>query len=184
MIENISVEKVFRDNLAASMGLNLYSKIIDWVKITDVSTNLDFQRTFNSFYIVRRNQQWRDIYYSYFESVKGINVSFEDVICYLYEKTGNIEPSFSSKLLATVNPDKPIWDQYVIKNLNKELTGKTKEERLQNAIKIYTEIEDWYSAFLKTEKSQEIIRDFDKALPDYSYISDTKKIDCILWSLK
>ena len=37
-----------------------------------------------------------------------------------------IEASFSSKMLATINADMPIWDRYVVQNLCLDLKGKTK----------------------------------------------------------
>jgi hypothetical protein len=42
---------------------------------------------------------------------------FEEVIWYLYEKTVQVEASFCSKLLCTIQPNMPIWDVYVLKKL-------------------------------------------------------------------
>ena len=103
---------------------------------------------------------------------------------YLYECTGNIEPAFSSKMLATILPEKPIWDRYVVQNLNIQLTGATKKEKLKNAIMLYADMEKWYADFFKTEKGKECIREFDRVLPDYKGISKIKKIDSILWSIR
>lgn len=44
-------------------------------------------------------------------------------------------------MLATIIPEKPIWDRYVVQNLNMQLTGTTKEEKLKNAIMFYADIE-------------------------------------------
>ena len=86
-------------------------------------------------------------------------------------------------MYATINTDKPIWDQYVLKNLNLQLEGKG-EERLHNAIDLYVRIEAWYEEFLKTQNGKDCIDAFDKALPIYSWISNTKKIDCFLWGMR
>ncbi len=185
MIEmNFDVKKVFQERLASSMGLDKYKKIMTLANTTDVSNNEDFQRTFNGFYIVRRNEAWRKTYYDYFEQMKKETPTFSQIIQYLYEKTGFIEPSFSSKMLATLNPNNPIWDQYVLQNLNMELVGKTKEERISNAIKLYDNIVNWYAEFLQTEKAYECVCVFDTMLPDYSWLSDIKKIDFVLWSIR
>lgn len=181
---NFDVNKVFQERLASSMGLDKYQFIMAQVKATDVSTNADFQRIFNGFYIVRRNEGWRKVYYEHFENVKGGTPTFESILTHLYESTGNIEPSFSSKMLATIFPDKPIWDRYVVQNLNMELIGTTKEERLENAIALYANMEKWYADFLQTEKAKECIEVFDRVLPDYKHISSIKKIDSILWSIR
>ena len=179
-----NVRKVFQDRLAASIGLDKYQYIMGQVNNTNVATNTDFQRTFNGFYIVRRNEHWRNCYYEYFESVKNGNPTFESIITYLCEHTGNIEPSFSSKMLATIFPEKPIWDRYVVQNLNMQLTGTTKEEKLKNAIILYANMEKWYIDFLNSEKGKECIKEFDSILPDYKEISNIKKIDSVLWSIR
>ncbi len=178
------VKKVFQNRLASSMGLDKYKIIMDCVFKTDVSNDMKFQCLFNGFYMVRRNASWRKIYYSYFESVKNANPTFADIITYIFEKTGNVEPSFSSKMLATICQDKPIWDRYVVQNLELELVGKTPKEKVHNAIELYKEMEEWYFDFLKTDRAQECINEFDIVLPDYRWISDIKKIDAILWSIR
>ena len=178
------VNKIFQERLASSMGLDKYQFIMEQVNKTDISIDAEFQRTFNGFYIVRRNEEWRKAYYEYFESVKKGTPTFTSILIHLYECTGNIEPSFSSKMLTTIFPDKPIWDRYVVQNLNMELKGRTKQERLENAIVLYTDIERWYADFLQTDKAKECIEVFDHVMPDYKHISSIKKIDSILWSIR
>jgi len=181
---NFDVNKVFQERLASSMGLDKYQYIMDQVRKTDVSKDADFQRTFNGFYIVRRNETWRKVYYDHFECIKDETPTFSSILTYLYECTGNIEPSFSSKMLASIIPEKPIWDRYVVQNLNLQLIGSTKEEKLCNAITLYSDIETWYSNFMKTDKASECIAAFDRVLPDYKWLSGIKKIDSILWSIR
>ena len=96
---SFDVRKVFQERLASSMGLDKYRYIMEQVSITNVAVDTDFQRTFNGFYVVRRNESWRKSYYEYFESVKNGKPTFKNIITYLYECTGNIEPSFSVKCL-------------------------------------------------------------------------------------
>lgn len=186
MVEvDFDVKQILQDRLASSMGLDKYKNIIETFRKVNVSKDREFQRVFNGFYLIRRNEQWRNIYYDYFESAKNKRkVSFEEILTYLFVKTGNIEPSFSSKMLATLDSNSPIWDQYVLQNLQLQLSGKTKEERLANAIILYQEITVWYQNFLKTEKATECIQAFDFALPDYAWISDCKKVDTLLWSMR
>ncbi len=181
---DFDVKKVFQNRLASSMGLDKYQYIMQKVKNTNVADDIDFQKTYNGFYIVRRNEAWRKIYYEYFESVKGNIPTFSSIITYLYEHTGYIEPSFSSKMLATILPEKPIWDRYVLQNLDMKLTGTTKDDKLSNAIELYGNIERWYLDFLKTAKAGECIDIFESILPDYKWVSDIKKIDTILWSIR
>lgn len=77
MDTNFDVNKVFQDRLATSMGLDKYQYIMDQVRKTNIATDAVFQRTFNGFYIVRRNETWRKVYYELFEKVKTETPTFE-----------------------------------------------------------------------------------------------------------
>ena len=156
--------------------------MISTVNKTDISKDSGFQKTFNAFYRIRRNAEWRRNYYRIFESAKRDNFSFEKVIVELYSATGNVEASFSSKMIATIDQDKPIWDQYVLHNLGLKLVGMTSQERVKNAITIYNQIEDWFNDYLQTDEACENITAFDHWFPSYTWISDVKKIDYLLWS--
>ena len=122
-----------------------------------------------------------DLLHSFIKARTG-RYSFGRIITELYELTGNIEASFSSKMLATIDSSKPIWDQYVLHNLGLKLTGKTADEKLQNTIELYSKIEKWYDNYLSSAEGQRNIEVFDNLLPDYRWINDVKKIDCLLWS--
>ena len=93
----------------------------------------------------------------------------------------SLEPSFASKMLATINPDMPIWDSRVLTalKLDKEWEGKRSPE---HAIEIYESICEQYREFETTEKCDECVREFDSWVPKYEWISTTKKIDFLLWS--
>ena len=144
----INTNTIIENLISQTFALDKYKKIIESVKQVNVSTDMEFQKTFNHFYKVRRNEQWRKAYYDLFEECKNnSDLKFEDIITNLYKNTNQIEASFSSKLLATINPNMPIWDQYVLLNLNLQLIGKTKDERLINAISLYSDIIKWYKDF-------------------------------------
>lgn len=179
---HLYAEQILEEQFARSLGLDKYEMIIRFASSTDVSHDSGFQRAFNAFYRIRRNAEWRKCYYDLFEQAKEKHYGFADVIRVLFEKTGNVESSFSSKMIATIDPDKPIWDQYVIRNLGLELKGKTSQERVENANEVYESIEQWFAAYLKTEEARVNIAIFDRMLPSYTWLSDVKKIDFLLWS--
>ena len=181
---HIDAKRVIETRIAESMGFDKYKKIMDWVRRTDVSSDREFQRTFNSFYRVRRNEEWRRAYYNLFEEVKNSKPSFEYIIRTMYKETGNIEASFSSKMIATIDANMPIWDRYVMQNLCLELKGKTKEDQLDCAVRLYEQMLAWYGEFLKTENGRDCITEFDKTLPGYTWMSKVKKIDFYLWSIR
>ena len=82
----------------------------------------------------------------------------------------------------TIDASNPIRDRYVLQNLGLELMEKTQEEKLQNAVALYAQIVNWYADYLATDEARENIYEFDRLLPEYAWVSDTKKIDCLLWS--
>ena len=173
----INAKEVLQAHLARGLGLDRYADIIH----RDPASSA-FQRAFNGYYRIRRNEEWRQHYYDLFVKAKVERFSFEQIITELFRLTGNVEASFSSKMLATIDASKPIWDQYVLQNLGLELTGKSQEEKLQNAVVLYDRIVRWYEDYLATDEARENTSEFDRLLPDYSWVNDTKKIDCLLWS--
>ena len=141
-------EKIMAERIASRLGLVQYSRILTRVSCCDVSKDMDFQRLFNGYYLVRRNHEWRKAYYALFESMKAGQPSFESILYTLFELSGNIEASFTSKMLATLDTSRPIWDQYVLKRLNMKLGGNSKQETLRNAVSLYADIENWYARYL------------------------------------
>jgi hypothetical protein len=178
----LDAHQIMQSCIAERLGLLRYGRIMRAFNTVDISKSEDFQRLFNGYYRVRRNAEWREIYYTLFESMKTEQPTFHDIINVLYEKTKNIEASFSSKMLATLNPNQPIWDQYVLQRLGFRLTGKNKGEMLKHAVALYSEIVHWYDQFQNTTCAQECFLVFNQTLPDYTWISNVKKIDFFLWS--
>ena len=108
----INAKEVLQAQLARGLGLDRYADIIH----RDPASSA-FQRAFNGYYRIRRNEEWRQHYYDLFVKAKVERFSFEQIITELFRLTGNVEASFSSKMLATIDASKPIWDQYVLQNL-------------------------------------------------------------------
>ena len=173
----INAKEVLQEQLARGLGLDRYTDIM-----RGDPASPDFQRAFNGYYRIRRNEEWRRHYYDLFAKAKTEQYSFKQIITELYRLTGNVEASFSSKMLATIDASKPIWDQYVLQNLGFELMGKTQEEKLQNAVALYAQIVNWYTDYLTTDEARKNIREFNRLLPEYAWVNDTKKIVCLLWS--
>ncbi|EPG67753.1 hypothetical protein LEP1GSC061_0903 [Leptospira wolffii serovar Khorat str. Khorat-H2] len=164
-------------------GLNKYERLMENFLRSDVSKDTDFQKEFNHFYRLRRRSNFREIYYGFMESQKKENPSFEKTVRYLKEKTGRVEASFSSKLVATLNPEQPIWDSIVLGNLELEIPKASDPDRLDRIVQLYSEIQDWYADYLSSETGQEAVRLFDEKYPE-NKISDLKKIDFILWQIR
>lgn len=180
---NINAADIIYNFLVKSFGLKTYDDIQNTFNKVDVSSDKNFQKKFNGFYKVRRGDNWRKDYYDIFEKVKKdpSKQNFDYILNSIYKKTDKFEPSFSSKMLATLNPSYPIWDQYVLKNTGTKVpSGKGKN--INSFVKTYKEIEDWYKVFIGSNVGKTCIAEFDKKFPNYKKINDVKKIDFILWA--
>ena len=163
------------------IGLTRYNRIMGLVHSVDVSADGDFQKFYNGFYRMRqRPAEFYKTYYAYLEKNKdNPMLTFEEILTYLYEETGSIHASFSSKLLATVNPNMPIWDKFVLQNLGLRTPYHYETDRLQKTVRLYQQICDWYESAEAREKLQV----FNGLFPD-AQITDVKKIDFVLWATR
>src|SRR6266446_3227988 len=92
----------------AKRRIGQYLEIMRLFPKTDVSQNRYFQTRYNAFYRVRqRPPKWYQEYYKYMEEMKGHEVTFSTILRHLERKLGRYEPSFSSKLLATLDTSFP-----------------------------------------------------------------------------
>ena len=111
------------------------------------------------------------------------NLRFEEVLLSL-QKTGRIEASFTSKLLATINPHLPVWDKKVLFHLSDKLaisayTG----DLVKDCVIKYNSMVNYYREFIKAEEGTAIIKSFQEKHPD-APITDLKKIDFVLWQTR
>lgn len=187
IVVTLNPQYVIADCLETAFGLKTYKYLIDTVSGTDFVASPSFRKVFNGYYKVRqRKTDWYDAYYKLMEEQKTENRSFEEVLEELAVYK-SVEVSFSSKLIATVDPAKPIWDQYVIHNLGLDMEwnryqGKNMDVRIKKANDIYNTICEWYHTFLNTKEGEMCVAVFNEAVPKYADISDVKKIDFMLTS--
>lgn len=178
-------QEILTDIIKKSFGIEKYAYIVSEIQNRDISKDLSYQRTYNAFYVVRRDAKWRKIYFDYFEKQKNKRkLSFDEVIKYFYKYTGKVEPSFSSKLLSTINPQMPIWDLFVLKNLGLKTKEGKPLYKLEQSMRLYREINDYYLGLSESKWGKEVISAFNITLPQYKWISDVKKLDFFIWKIR
>ena len=130
----------------------------------------------------QRKAEFYEVYYDYMERMKTNqeSLTFEEVFLFIKQETGRCESSFSSKLLATLNPNKPVWDKFVLENLGIKKIYSGDSNREQKTIEAYNQICQWYENFMKSDNAKLIIGIFDELYPN-TMITDTKKVDLFLW---
>lgn len=179
-IPNVNLDEAMEKLKRRGKDVGRYYEIM---LMADTPEKREFQRKYDAFYRVRRNEMWRTEYFRlmrYF--MNRAEPSFGEILLRLQQSTGQIEASFASKMLATINADMPIWDKNVLVSLKLRLTGKTLELKMSNAVVLYDKICQWYKTFLQTDHAEEMIRRFDQEFPAYRSFSATKKIDFVLWA--
>lgn len=187
------IEKIVRADIALlfsdenkKRGVQKYAEILQSFSSTNVSLDEVFQKKFNGFYRVRRNADWQKVYYALMEESKYTPVTFAFVLSSLFATLGRVEASFSSKLLHTLNKDMPIWDRWVLQNLNLEPPKQhwSKERKINACALLYDDIVEWYKKTLSMEEIQQKILQFDAFFPEYKWFSQTKKLDFFLWQIR
>jgi hypothetical protein len=181
----VNRDQVSRAIEKAKKGIAQYIEIMELLPRVDVSCHASFQRKYNAFYRVRqRPEAWYVGYYSLMQASKGTQPTFEQIIDRLYLLTSRYEPSFSSKLVATLNPRKPVWDVHILKNTGHTPPAYTAKNKIELAKAAYFSIERWYQEFLRSDDGKVCIEVFDELVPDHEKITNLKKVDFILWQMR
>ena len=89
--------------------LQKYEKIMELFHSVDVSVNEEFQRTFNGFYQRRRKPDFYKVS-TFFSNHTKYKITFAEVLQYFFMSDLVACGFFSSKVVATINPNMPIWD--------------------------------------------------------------------------
>ena len=187
------------DSKKINEGISDYVAIHFLAKKTNFAVP-EFKKLFNRYYKLRqKTAQWYNDFYNAFVNYRRTPKSFEDLLISLYKKTKEIHPSFCSKIIHTLNPNKPIWDKYVLQWLGIVLNDpKDPYERIHYYATIYNQIEKEYKEHLNDEnvveafkrfdneiiipKGEQKIFDLDYFVPESFEISSIKKLDFMLWS--
>ena len=174
---------------------NLKQKDIDkycWIKRRfkkgGTSNDSEFQSRFKQFY--RMNSAGLSNFQKrrFFELLENEESDIKYILKELYKiptlkKTHSIQFFFTTKLLHTINNNKPIFDKMIGKVMDKNVEGKSKEEKIQSCVDIYKFLDKLYSALIKNSRIKKIIFKFRiKFNANRRVISDIKVLDFIIWS--
>jgi hypothetical protein len=178
-------ERVFQRLLEKTGKLAIYHSLLRDLESTDVQTNHDYQRRYNGFYKVRgRSTQWRAEYYRLLEAQKqNRNIRFGDVIRELHIRTNRVEPSFASKLAATIRPELPVYDVVVCGHMGVTVPPPTQtpQYRIDKLITEHERMIKIVDGAVKTDAFKKLRIMFDARLSAYIGFTATKKLDLMLW---
>ena len=140
-----------------------------------------FQKAFRGFYRVRGTQDFMDMCVTI---LKKNDTDIYSVLNKLSSVSKRAELAVASKLIHTINDNSPIYDKFVAINL--ELKTKNEiglDKKIADRIIIYKELDMIIKKWLLEPSIQSTLIDFSKRV-DCKDISDTKKLDFILWQLR
>lgn len=183
---NQKPQKILGKCLYNAWKIDVYKELVRCVKNGE---NVDRDK-YKGFYRFRKSNKkilWYDKYFSLLAEQTKTNRGFQELLEILNATDGGVDPSYVSKLMATANPDLPIWDSNVLRNMgyDKEwnsVSGKDKTIRIKKAVEIYEKIKKETKEFLKTDECKALIDEFDNVMPK-SGISRMKKLDFVLYGL-
>ena len=164
-------------------GLRRYLWLQERLRATDLRVDPEYRRHFNYFYRVRRGTDWQDKFYYLLETSKRRAVTFAEILHVLHEATGRYEASFASKLVATINPNMPVIDSVVLRNLNLALPRYNAKDRFERLVRLHRILVSWFRAFLKTGTGRYLTKRFREEYPSVR-ISEIKMLDLALWQTR
>jgi len=181
---NITKEQIDIALPKIKAGHATYKSIHECLSKIDVSNDLEFQKKFNGFYrIGRRPKDWYKSYYDLFEeSKKKGSADFGEILDELHARTGKIEASFVSKLVHTIHQDKPILDQYVLRNLRLSQIADMKKNKLK-IIQLYDDVAEKIEEIIQSDDGKYLVEHFTLMYPDTN-ITKTKMVDFVLWQIR
>lgn len=131
----------------------------------------EFKILFNRYYKIRQKKpKWYNAFYNTFANYKRTPKSFEDLLKKFYKVTeeingegkGEIHPSFCSKIMHAVDPNKPYWDKYILQMLGIVLDEPNKPyDRIHYYAEVYKQIEKEYNNHLNDKNIIEAMERFD-----------------------
>ncbi|RYF46595.1 MAG: hypothetical protein EOO39_49540 [Cytophagaceae bacterium] len=149
--------------------------------------DLTFRTKVNGFYRIRQKPaSWYDTFYTLLDESRSTNPDFAIILCQLYDTTKRFEPSFASKLLATIDPQMPVIDSVVLNHLNVKLPVKKAEnyqERHNAVCALHSDMSRCYADYLASEQGQRLITKFRQTYPKAD-ISTVKMLDLVLWQTR
>ena len=191
VVIKIDSQEFIENMFAAALKIDDYLAIVEAVQQTGFIADKDFQKKFNAFFRIRqRSNAWYEKYYELLREQAKEERPFKCILEALYDVNGKVEVSFSSKLIAAVDPTRPIWDSNVLGKLGciqewNDVAKKTPAERIERAVQIYNCMDKAYDKFIASEEGRACIGKFDRILPSYKdKLSNVKKVDYILWGTK
>lgn len=161
-------------------GLEKYTWLQKELPLRDVSRDCEYQKRFGGIYRVRRNTVWRKSFFQTLEQAKSAPLTFDAALQSIYAATGRMEASFASKLIATIDPDQPVIDSVVLRNLKLKPPSAGSANRCDDIERLHMRIGEIYSRYLESRSGRDLVARFRRVYPGTS-VTRVKMLDFVLW---
>src|ERR1700733_3147012 len=178
-----SVLEIQKSLEVIAVGLERYQRLQAKASECNVATDIEFQRLFDGFYRVRRSDKWRREFFTVMQESKIGGINFSGALRAIHLRTARIEASFASKLVATLDPSKPVIDKFVLSYFNLRLPKWGSANRVEGTIELYNKLCTKYESLIPSDDGALIIKMFDERYPNAA-IENIKKIDLVLWQIR
>ncbi len=165
--------------------LDAYKLTQDQLHKVDVSKDERYQKTYTGFYVLRlpTTESYKG-HFSLLESSKSNgSVGISEIINSLHNVTGRIEASFSSKIVATINPNIAPLDSVVLGHLGLTLPKSYESNRLEKCITTHSSLIEKMGALVTDDRFKKIKQEFSTRHPNYKF-TDAKILDLVLWQYR
>jgi hypothetical protein len=86
--------------------------------------------------------------------------------------------------VASIDPEKPVIDSFVLKNLGLRLSrADSVEARMTRIVQLHDRISRMFSAYLNTDLGRRLITRFEESYPD-RHLTPVKMLDLVLWQAR
>lgn len=183
-------KKLIFDNIKQE-SISVYLFLKNEHKKRNIGNNLLFQFIFRSYYRLDNGGLGDKLKERYFVLLSNKQKDLKKILSELYKiptlnskNKNTIQFSFATKLIHTLDNNKPIFDTEVSRVILEKVQGKNKRDKIDSYLKIYEGLEGLYTSLLKDGDIKNIIKKFrSKFKVKNNSISAIKVLDFIIWSL-
>jgi hypothetical protein len=168
-----------------SKGVGRYRRLQASIHSTGFSADQSFRKAYCSFYGITpfRDTQWQQHYFNLLVEATHTPPDFTTTLRELNNRTGVVEASFTSKLVASVNTNRPVIDTWVLLNAELELPDRNAPTRLADIATLYATLDIKMHAYLSTDDGQYLVAQFTNRYGT-ERITEMKMLDFVLWQTR
>lgn len=163
-------------------GIHRYRDLQRSIRASGFRANEVFRKKYCYFYRItpHRNKGWQQHYFALLVRATKAKCNFRQILLEVKKRTGRIESSFASKLVASVHTNRPVIDKYVLLNAQLRLPYPSDRDRLQKTFVAYDLLDKAMHAFLASPDGLYLIREFTTMYGKH-LVSEMKMLDFVLW---